>query len=89
MAIHYENAPITEALIDIRAQVLTGESGLKVLESLYDRVKNEYPKKRKRIYIEGEFSLDSTPPQSRRSWVLFFRLQMKSRFFRRGWTDLP
>ena len=56
MAIHYENAPITEALIDIRVELPTSAKGLQVLESVHDRVKDKYPGKRKRVYVVGQFS---------------------------------
>lgn len=56
MAIHYENAPITEALIDIRVELPIGETGLQLLETVHDRVKHRYPGKKKRIYVTGQFS---------------------------------
>jgi uncharacterized protein (TIGR04255 family) len=49
VAIHYENAPITEALIDIRVELPASVTGLQVLESVYDRVKESYPGKKKRV----------------------------------------
>ncbi len=55
MAIQYENAPITEALIDIRVeapQALT----LQTLEGLHGAIKDRYPGKKKRVYMEGRFS---------------------------------
>jgi uncharacterized protein (TIGR04255 family) len=54
MAFHYENAPITEALIDIRVQLRT--TGLHTLESIHERIKTHYPGKTKRDYVEGVFS---------------------------------
>jgi uncharacterized protein (TIGR04255 family) len=53
---HYENAPITEALIDIRVELPPSVMGLQLLESVHDRVKNRYPGKKKRIYVQGQFS---------------------------------
>ena len=56
VAIHYEHAPITEALIDIRVELPASETGLQVLESVHDRVKESYPGKKKRLYVQGPFS---------------------------------
>lgn len=56
MAIHYENAPITEALIDIRVELPHSVTGIQVLESVHDRVKNRYPGKKRRIHVQGQFS---------------------------------
>jgi uncharacterized protein (TIGR04255 family) len=56
VAFHYENAPITEALIDIRVELPASLTGLQVLESVHDRVKIRYPGKKKRIYLQGQFS---------------------------------
>ena len=56
MAIHYQNAPISEALIDIRVELpitVTPDT----LESIYDVVKEHYPRKEKRLYVQGQFSL--------------------------------
>ncbi len=58
MAIQYENAPITEALIDIRVQRRDSLT-LDKLESLYHAVKDKYPGKTSRIYVEGRFSAGS------------------------------
>lgn len=56
MAIRYENAPITEALIDIRVELPASATSLEMLESVHDRVKHRYPGKKKRIYLQGQFS---------------------------------
>ena len=55
MAIQYENAPIKEALIDIRVE-LPASVTLQLVESIHDRVKDKYPGKKKRIHVEGPFS---------------------------------
>jgi uncharacterized protein (TIGR04255 family) len=55
VAIQYENAPIREALIDIRV-ILPASVTLQLLESIHDRVRHKYPGKKKRIYVEGQFS---------------------------------
>lgn len=44
MGFHYEHAPITEALIDIRVEALP-TAQLDVIEAIYDAVKDEYPDK--------------------------------------------
>lgn len=56
MAMHYENAPITEALIDIRVELPVNVTGLELLETIHDRVRAGYPGKKKRIYVAGRFS---------------------------------
>ena len=56
VAIHYENAPITEALIDIQVELPDSVTGIQVLESVHDHVKNRYPGKKKRIHVQGQFS---------------------------------
>jgi len=55
MAVHYENAPISEALIDIRVE-LPARVTPEALEAVHNFVKDEYPRKDKRIYVQGEFS---------------------------------
>lgn len=56
MAIQYENAPITEALIDIRVELPSGVT-LNTLEAIHDEVKDRYPGKKKRVYVQGQFSV--------------------------------
>jgi uncharacterized protein (TIGR04255 family) len=58
VAIQYENAPIKEALIDIRVE-LPSDVTPKTLEALHSHVKNRYPGKKKRVYVQGHFSLGS------------------------------
>ncbi len=56
MGIQYENAPITEALVDIRvdpAPVTT----LKELEGIHELVREQYPVKKKQLQVQGQFSL--------------------------------
>lgn len=48
----FPNAPITEALLDIRVE-LPAEVDIKKLESFYDRVKDRYPDKK----LKGAFAL--------------------------------
>jgi uncharacterized protein (TIGR04255 family) len=55
VAIQYEYAPITEALIDIRVE-LPASVPVEMLERLHDTVKDRYPAKKKRIHVEGLFS---------------------------------
>ncbi len=55
MAIQYEKAPITEALIDIRVE-LPSDVVLKTLEAIHGQVQDRYPGKKKRIYAQGQFS---------------------------------
>ncbi len=60
MAIQYENAPITEALIDIRVE-LPSSATLSTFEAIHAEVKDCYPGKRKRIYVEGQFLVGQEP----------------------------
>jgi uncharacterized protein (TIGR04255 family) len=69
MAFQYENAPITEALIDLRA-VLPDDVTLSTLEALYGRVTACYPRKTKRFQIEGQFSVQ-TPPTEKQTEIGF------------------
>jgi uncharacterized protein (TIGR04255 family) len=55
MAVQYEHAPITEALIDIRVENPPSVT-LPVLESLQGQVANDYPGKQKRMFLVGEIS---------------------------------
>lgn len=55
MAIQYEQAPITEALIDIRVENPPSVT-LSVLEGLHAQVANDYPGKQKRMFLVGEIS---------------------------------
>lgn len=52
---HYSNAPITEALIDIQVELPAGTT-LSALESAFDRIKEKYPTKKKKVSFEGQFS---------------------------------
>jgi uncharacterized protein (TIGR04255 family) len=54
VAIHYEKAPIIEALIDIRVE-LSGPT-LEQLESIHNTVKRQYPGKAARAYVQGVLS---------------------------------
>jgi uncharacterized protein (TIGR04255 family) len=51
----YRNAPITEALIDIQVE-LPSETPLSAIESAFHMVKEDYPTKKNRVVIEGQFS---------------------------------
>jgi len=53
--IQYENAPITEALIDIRVE-LPSDVTLEALERIHGEVRDRYPGKKKRFYVQGKFS---------------------------------
>lgn len=55
MAIQYERAPATEALIDIRVESPAGIA-LSRLERLHEQVSDRYPIKNKRLYVQGQFS---------------------------------
>lgn len=55
MAFQYERAPATEALIDIRVESPAGVT-LSGLERLHEQVRDQYPIKNKRLFVQGEFS---------------------------------
>jgi uncharacterized protein (TIGR04255 family) len=56
MSIHYQNAPISEALIDIKVHIPNALS-LDLLESMHARIKDDYPRSEKRSYLHGQFSM--------------------------------
>lgn len=56
MGIQYENAPITESLIDIRVAVLPS-SKMPALEAIHESVKEHYPEKKECYQFEARFSL--------------------------------
>lgn len=55
VAIHYEKAPIIEALIDVRIEP-SGGTTLGQLESIHPLIKSKYPIKTTRAYVQSEFS---------------------------------
>jgi uncharacterized protein (TIGR04255 family) len=55
VAFRYERAPITEALIDIRVQAREGLESV-ALERVYDQVRQQYPVKKKSVFLEGRIS---------------------------------
>ena len=73
MAIQYENAPITEALIDIRVE-LPSDVTLKTLEALHGQVKDRYPGKSKRVYVQGQFSTGEEIGAAAKQTVMGFLL---------------
>lgn len=58
---HLNSAPITEALIDIRAK-LPADIDLSKLSSAHDLLANEYPKKRERRVWEARFEVKDGKP---------------------------
>ena len=54
--VHLENAPIVEALVDIRVK-LPPEVDIIKLESIEKLISTQYPKKKKRIKLEGTFGV--------------------------------
>jgi uncharacterized protein (TIGR04255 family) len=50
----FKNAPITEAILDIRA-TLPRDTKLESLLNVYDAVKESYPNKRERLAFQGQF----------------------------------
>ena len=52
----FPNAPITEAVIEIRAQ-LPAETDLKTLESMHDHIKERFPEKQEQRFIKADLKL--------------------------------
>jgi uncharacterized protein (TIGR04255 family) len=71
---HYSRAPITEALIDIQAQ-LPQEIKLDVLAQVYSSIQNEYPKREEVLMVQGQMivgeSVGATASQSQIGYVVF------------------
>jgi uncharacterized protein (TIGR04255 family) len=59
----FPNAPITEALLDIRVQ-LPKETTLKKLESFQEDIKNRFSEKKTRIHVKAQIPTSGTPPSS-------------------------
>ena len=63
----YKNAPITEALIDIRT-IVSPDSNLNIFNEFFERVKDRYPRKEQRATWKADFKfaentqLEFTPP---------------------------
>jgi uncharacterized protein (TIGR04255 family) len=57
----FPNAPITEALLDIRVQ-LPSEVDLKKLETFHDAVKEKFPQKQERISMQAGFQFSPEGP---------------------------
>ena len=64
MDFQYENAPINEALIDIRAE-LPKDVTLSTLEAFHAEVKERYPGKKKRLLLEEQISIEAPPSEKR------------------------
>ena len=56
MSVQYTNAPIKEALIDIRVDPAPPAT-LKDLEGIHEYVRGQYPVKQKKLHLQGQFSL--------------------------------
>lgn len=71
---HYSRPPITEALIDIQAQLPQGVK-LDVLEEVYSSVKAEYPKREEVLMFQGQMtvgeSFGATASQSQIGYAVF------------------
>ena len=59
MAIQYENAPIKEALIDIRVELPPNVS-IEILETIHSRVKDKYPRKSNSLQLNTRISAGET-----------------------------
>jgi uncharacterized protein (TIGR04255 family) len=63
---HYDNAPITEAIIEVRVD-LPAASGLAQIERIYERISGGYPEKRARKFATGSFEIGEEVSASARS----------------------
>jgi len=78
----FPNAPITEAVIEIKAQ-LPEETTLKSLESFHDRIKNRFPEKQEQRFLKAAFKLSqkdklsSLPTKTGTQGYLFRSLKEK------------
>src|SRR5689334_8712067 len=77
MAIEYENAPITEAVIDLRVKLSPGVT-LASLENLHNSVKARYPGKKKRLHVHGEFSAGDQLGAAARQETMGFAFESES-----------
>jgi len=73
LAIQYDNAPITEALIDIRVE-LSSDVTLKTLEAIHNEVKVRYPGKKQRVHAQGQFSVGGEIGAMAKQTVMGFAL---------------
>ena len=78
----FPNAPITEAVIEIKAQ-LPEETTLKSLESFHDHIKNRFPEKQEQRFLKAAFKLSqkdklsSLPTKTGTQGYLFRSLKEK------------
>jgi uncharacterized protein (TIGR04255 family) len=56
---HYSNAPITEAVINIQAQ-LSPEIKLDILSQMYSSIEAEYPKREDMLVLQGEMIVSTS-----------------------------
>ncbi len=59
--LHFDRSPLTEAVIEIRVQMPSGVS-LENLAALQAGQENDYPTRRDRLFVEGQFSTDPQVP---------------------------
>ena len=59
----FPNAPITEALVDIRVE-LPKEVTLSKLETFHNEIKSRFPEKKQRVSLKGGFKLSQGMPES-------------------------
>jgi uncharacterized protein (TIGR04255 family) len=73
---HLNNAPITEALIDIRVKPSAEGENVEQLDRLYEEVKNNYPdrKQQKRLALKVEFSPENILKETKKESFLGYRL---------------
>lgn len=58
--IHFPNAPITEALLDIRV-TLPAQTDLAKLATFHDAIKQQYPSKQERLAWRGQLEVKASP----------------------------
>jgi uncharacterized protein (TIGR04255 family) len=61
MAMNYNNAPVKEAIFDIRINKLE-KSNLKKLEAIFDDISDKYPNKRKKVTFKNTVEIKNNIP---------------------------
>ncbi len=78
MATHYENAPILEALIDIRVN-RSGVARIESLAAFQDSIREQYPRKDERFYVQGQFSVGPEVGASARQTLMGYAFSSEDR----------
>jgi uncharacterized protein (TIGR04255 family) len=82
----FPNAPITEALIDLRVET-SSPTSMETLASFHNRIKDRFPKKQERYSWKSEFKVKKDiPPEivapAVDQMVIFLKHRMRENWFR-------